>query len=173
VVKHFPGLGGATANTDLAPGWTRPWATMRASDVLPFTAAVRAGLPAVMVSNARVTGLTPLPASLSHAVITNLLRHELGFAGLVLTDSLSAGAIGAAGYGVPAATVQALRAGADMMIFSADRGQVSAVTTQAVSAVSAAVQSGTVLRTRLADAVSHVLAAKRVNLCGSSDTRAP
>jgi beta-N-acetylhexosaminidase len=60
-----------------------------------------------MVANATVPGLTNLPASISPAVTTGVLRNRLGFSGLVLTDSLSAVALGAAGYSVPRASVAA------------------------------------------------------------------
>lgn len=165
VVKHFPGLGGASANTDVAPATTLPWSTLQAGGLRPYQQAVRAGVPAVMVSNASVPGLTALPASLSPSVITTVLRGQLGFHGLVMTDSLSAGAISGAGYSVPSATVAALRAGADMVLFNASSGAVAATTAQTVGAVVAAVAAGTLSRARLQDAVGHVLAAKGVDLC--------
>ena len=83
----------------------------------------------------------------------------------MLTDSLSAGAISGAGYSVPSASVAALRAGADLVLFDASSGVVSATTAQTVGAVVAAVAAGTLSRARLQDAVGHVLAAKGVNLC--------
>ncbi len=109
VVKHFPGLGGATGNTDDGPAATRPWPQLVASDLAPFAAAVAAGVPAVMVANARVPGLTAEPASLS-PVVYRYLRGPMGFRGLTMTDSLSARAISAAGLSVPAASVGALGA---------------------------------------------------------------
>jgi beta-N-acetylhexosaminidase len=165
VVKHFPGLGGSSPNTDVAPAATLPWSTLQAGGLRPYEQAVRAGVPAVMISNASVPGLTALPASLSPSVITTVLRGQLGFGGLVLTDSLSAGAISAAGYSVPSATVAALRAGADMVLFNASSSSVASVTAQTVDAVVAAVAAGTLSRARLQDAVGHILAAKGVNLC--------
>ena len=60
------------------------------------------------------------PSSLSHAVIHDLLRGELGFSGLVVTDSLSAGAIRGAGYDVPHAAVAAIEAGADLVLFGSN-----------------------------------------------------
>ena len=65
VVKHFPGLGGATGNTDYGPAATLPWPQLRSTGLIPFEAAVRAGATAVMISNARVPGLSSLPSSLS------------------------------------------------------------------------------------------------------------
>src|SRR3954447_501388 len=176
VVKHFPGLGGAERNTDVGPAATRPLATLRARDLVPFRTAIRAGAPAVMTSNASVPGLTPLPASLSHAVIDGLLRHELGFRGLVVTDSLSAGAIRAMTPSLADATVRALAAGADLVLFgstltAADEMALKASRTLAtyravVATIVAAVQSGRLSVSRLDDAVGRVLAAKRANLCG-------
>ena len=165
VVKHFPGLGAATANTDLAPASTRPWSELQTNGLLPFDGAVKAAVPAVMVANAYVPGLTDQPASVSTAVITGVLRQRLGFHGLVLTDSLSAGALSKAGYSVPRAALDALIAGADMVLFTASPTTVSAVTTQIVDAVGAAVASGRLAKARLVDAVSHILSAKRVSLC--------
>jgi beta-N-acetylhexosaminidase len=117
VVKHFPGLGTASRNTDVGPARTAPWSQLKGRDVKPFAAAVRAGVDAVMTANATVPGLTDGPASLSHAATTSALREGLGFHGVVITDSLSAGAISQAGFTVPQAAVRALRAGADDVLF--------------------------------------------------------
>jgi beta-N-acetylhexosaminidase len=165
VVKHFPGLGGATANTDLAAAWTRPWNELKAHGLKPFQAAVAAGMPAVMTSNARVPGLTPVPASLSFPA-NRVLRKHLGFHRLVITDSLSAGAISDAGYNVPRATVRALKVGADMVLFNADAGRVGGVARATVHAIVAAVRAGNLSRSRLDTAAVHVLRAKHVDLCG-------
>jgi beta-N-acetylhexosaminidase len=120
-----------------------------------------------MVSNATVPGLTTLPASLSPAVMQEL-RVTLQFHGLVMTDSLSAGAISAAGYSMPSAAVQSLKAGADMVMFG-----LPATTTETVSqtfairaAIVSAVANGTLARSRLIDADAAVLASRHVNLCG-------
>ena len=144
---------------------TLPWSSIERNALLPYQAAVRAGLPAVMVSNASVPGLTALPASLSSTVITGVLRGRLGFSGLVLTDSLSAGAISAAGYSVPRATVAALNAGADLVLFNATSGTVAGLTAQTVTAIVTAVRSGALSMARLLDAATHVLHAKGSNLC--------
>lgn len=162
-VKHFPGLGGASANTDVRAATTRPWSTLVARDLLPFEAAIRAHVPAVMVSNASVPGLTMRPASLSPTVITTVLRGRFGFTGLVVTDALSAGAIRAAGYSIASATVAALRAGADMVMYNTGRtSSVAPLFTSTVSAIVTAVTSGHLSRSRLVNAVAHVLAAKRI-----------
>jgi beta-N-acetylhexosaminidase len=166
VVKHFPGLGEATTNTDVAAAWTKPWSDLKLHGLKPFQAAIASRLPAVMTSNARVPGLTSVPASLSFAATHRVLRRHLGFHRLVITDSLSAGAIRDAGYGVPRATVRALRVGADMVLFTADPTQVARVAGAAVHSIVAAVRAGVLPRTRLQTAVVHVLHAKQVHLCG-------
>ena len=165
VVKHFPGLGSATGNTDVTPAATLPWSQLEHAGLLPFRDAVSASAPAVMVANANVPGLTSSPASVSRAVITQELRDALGFHGLVITDSLSAVAISAAGYSVPDASVAAIGAGADMVLFTADASQVATLTSATTEAIVTAVQRGSLPQSRLVDAVTHVLAAKNVDVC--------
>jgi beta-N-acetylhexosaminidase len=176
VLKHFPGLGDATGNTDDGPAATQPIASLKASGLLPFQAGIASGVPAVMVANATVPGLSTVPASLSSAVIQGLLRQTLGFTGLVMTDSLSAGAISQAGYSLPQAAVDAIEAGADQILFgstltAADAAMLtpSAVlttTNQIVDAIVAANKSGALSTNTLNAAVAQVLQLKGVNLCG-------
>jgi len=108
-----------------------------------------------------------LPASLSWRATHQVLRRQLAFRGLVITDSLSAVAIQAAGFHIPAATVRALVVGADMVLFGAPADQVADVTHRVVRAIVDAVDSGTLTRARLSGAVVHVLGAKDVSLCPS------
>lgn len=160
VVKHFPGLGSATGNPDDGPASTLPYSQLEMGGLLPFAAAVRQRLPAVMVGDASVPGLTTVPASISSAVIQGVLRQQLHFQGLVMTDSLSAGALSSAGYSVPQAAVAALRAGADLLLFNATAAQLGALTSATITAIVAAVDSGMLPRTELIEAVSQVLAFK-------------
>src|SRR5450759_4971620 len=95
----------------------RPLTALTSSALVPFRAAVRSGAPAVMVSNASVPGLTRSPSSLSPRVIGDLLERQLDFHGLVVTDSLSAGAILTGGRTLAQATVEAIAAGADLVLF--------------------------------------------------------
>ncbi|WP_225829345.1 glycoside hydrolase family 3 N-terminal domain-containing protein [Streptomyces naphthomycinicus] len=164
VVKHFPGIGGSTYNSDFGPARTLPWSTLQKVAVPPFTAAIKAGAPAIMVSNNIIPGLGTNPASLSPTAITTQLRGKMGFKGLVVTDSLSAKAISAAGFSVPSAAVQALRSGADMVMF--DLGSnVSSQTSAIATAITKAVAGGHLSRSRLIDAAGHVLAVRHVSLC--------
>lgn len=116
VVKHFPGLGTATNNTDTGKALIATLPVLEHRDLLPFQAAIKAGIPAVMMSNAVITGGVNAPVVVQHRIVTGLLRHRLGFHGLIVTDALSAGAVSAAGYTASAASVAALRAGADLTL---------------------------------------------------------
>jgi beta-N-acetylhexosaminidase len=165
VVKHFPGLGQASANTDFRRASVPPLSTLRSGALLPFAAAIRDGLPAVMVGEASIPGVTHgLPATLSGAAIKGVLRGQLGFHGLVLTDSLSAVAIQDAGYDIPQAAVRAIEAGADMVTFDADNPPVT--TNQVITSLVSAVHSGRLPAARLDSAVQDVLRAKGRPVCG-------
>jgi beta-N-acetylhexosaminidase len=166
VLKHFPGLGGASGNTDNGAAHTLPWSKLRTVALPPFIAGINAGAPAVMISNATVPGLTTEPASLSRAVITGQLVQQLHFHGLVITDSLSAGAISQAGFSVRRAAVYAIRAGADLVLYNAAGPSAAAsmfdgIITSELSAVS----HGTLARSRLLAAARATLSTRHVAVC--------
>jgi beta-N-acetylhexosaminidase len=169
VVKHFPGLGGVSENTDDGPAWTLPWSTLQKVALPPFEAAIAAGTPAIMVSNAKVRDFTTVPASLSAKLVTGELRDTLGFKGLIVTDSLSAGAIAdpPLSLSVPNASVEALEAGDDMVLFGSTgtTGGDLSLAASTSNAIVAAVSSGALPKSQLVAAAAQVLAAKNVNLC--------
>ena len=105
VVKHFPGLGGVSQNTDVGPATTIAWGRLEKTGLVPFVDAINWGVGAVMVANASIPGLTAQPAGLSPVVETSLLRGRLRFRGLIVTDSLTAVAIAATGLTLPQAAV--------------------------------------------------------------------
>ena len=114
-VKHFPGLGGATVNTDDAPATVR---VPLARDLVPFRAAVEEGVPLVMLSHASYPELdTRRIASQSRPIVTGLLRERLGFDGVIVTDSLEAEAV-LARSGVADAAERSIRAGADLILMT-------------------------------------------------------
>ncbi len=174
-VKHFPGLGGSTGNSDVGPGTTLSYAKLQSVGLPPFAKAIAAGAPAVLVANDVVPGLTSAPASLSSAVIQGLLRGKLNFKGAVMTDSLSAGAISAAGYSVSAASVAAVRAGADLILFGSTLNpaqvallapaQVTKSVTGIANALSSAVAAGKIGETQLNTAVERVIGLQGARLC--------
>jgi beta-N-acetylhexosaminidase len=166
VLKHFPGLGGASRNTDYGTAYTRPWSTLQTAGLPPFVAGIRAGAPAIMISNAIVPGLTRLPASLSPAAIRRELIRTLHFGGLIITDSLSAGAIAQAGFHVPRAAVHAIRAGADMIMYNAATPAGALRKFRAIIAAEvAAVTHGTLARTRLTAAARAALRVRHIDTC--------
>jgi beta-N-acetylhexosaminidase len=167
VIKHFPGLGQASRNTDVGPATTLAWSTLEHAGLLPFEHAITAGAPVVMIANAVVPGLSTLPASISPAVITGELREQLAYKGLVMTDSLSAGALVDIGYTVPKAVVAAEAAGADIVLYTAPAAQVASLTNQIAAALVAAVDANTLSYTQLLSAVEQILALKGVNLCAA------
>jgi beta-N-acetylhexosaminidase len=166
VEKHFPGLGGATRNTDQGPARTLAWSVLRTTALVPYEQAIAAGVPAVMVSNASVPGLTPLPASLSPAVVKEL-RGGLGFHGLVIDDALSAGAIVALHLGVAGASVRAIEAGVDLVLYGPPGSPASALGRAAAisAALVRAVDSGALARSTLDAAAAQVLATRTTLSC--------
>ena len=124
--KHFPGLGQATVNTDLAASTVDASRSDLRAGMAPFEAAIAAGIGLVMVSNATYPALDPdAPAAVSQPVIERELRGRLGFDGVVITDDLEAPSI-AASYTAPDAGLAAARAGADVLLFAtgADSGPI-------------------------------------------------
>jgi beta-N-acetylhexosaminidase len=118
-LKHFPGLGSAGRNTDDEPVTiSSPKAGIESRDLPPFVAGVRAGAPLVMASHALYTAYDPRNiASQSHAVLTTLLRGKLGFDGVVITDSMEAGAVVERST-LETAALRSLSAGADILLLT-------------------------------------------------------
>ena len=117
-VKHFPGFGRATENTDDAPVTIDASRAELDTDLEPFAAAIDAGVPLVMASHALYPALDPeYIASQSPAILQDLLRDELGFDGVVITDSLEAEAV-LARSSVEVAAERSLAAGADLLLMT-------------------------------------------------------
>lgn len=157
-VEHFPGLGAADQSTEEGPatvGLGIP--ELRDRDLIPFRVAIGDGVPGVVIGHA----LYPfndftVPASLSRAVDTGLLRKDLDFKGVAITDDLADPAVTTV-YSVPDAAVLAVRAGADMLFISGPAGDQQA----AYVAVLRAVRSGRIPRARLDQAIGRILLAKK------------
>jgi beta-N-acetylhexosaminidase len=115
--KHFPGLGLASGNTDHGRIVIGSAAWKLRQGLLPFKSAVAAGVKLVMVSTAIYPGLDPAqkPAAFSSAIINGVLRQQLGFKGVTVTDSLTAPAADR----IPHTATRAMLAGSDLLIFGA------------------------------------------------------
>jgi beta-glucosidase len=142
--KHFPGHGDTASDSHLElPLLEHSRKRLDAVELPPFRQAIAAGVASVMTAHLLLPSLDPeRPATLSAAVLTDLLRRDLGFGGLVVTDALVMEAI-AGRYGAGEAAVLALEAGADLVLMPADAEQ-------AITAIVAAVHSGRLSESRLA-----------------------
>src|SRR5947208_11233066 len=153
-VKHFPGLGGAAGDPHVAiPTDPESEAQWEAVQMPAFQAGIAAGADAVMVTSVYVPGLGggSMQAMFSAAVIGKL-RTQLGFEGVIVTDSLSMGGIGAR-WSLPEAAVMALVAGNDMLLLGNGDPNYEA---DAVSAIRGAVLSGRLDRTKLHESAIRV-----------------
>ena len=144
--KHFPGHGDTALDSHLtlpeSPQTAERW---RAVEFVPFRAAIRTGVPALMVAHLRCPALDPdRPASLSRVVITEILRGELGFDGVVVSDDLEMAAI-AARFDIGEAAVRFLEAGGDLILICHDEARQHA----ALAAVLSGLKSGRLSETRL------------------------
>ncbi|MBU1405520.1 MAG: beta-N-acetylhexosaminidase [Proteobacteria bacterium] len=125
--KHFPGLGGATLDPhEVLPVVDRSLEELRGCDLVPFAAAIRAGVAGVMTSHTVYPQLDPeFPATLSPRILGGVLRDELGYDGMVVTDDLEMGAIENEGTVADAALV-AFKAGADMLLICHEHAKIIA-----------------------------------------------
>jgi beta-N-acetylhexosaminidase len=154
---HFPGLGAASQDTDQGPATVSlDPASLADRDLQAFDAAFDERVPAVGLSLSFYAAYDPVtPAALSEAIATGLLRDQLAYDGLAITDDLGAGAI-KAGYEVPEAAVTAIQAGADMLQIGSPDDQDGVR-----EALLEAVRSGAISEDRLAEAAGRVLELKR------------
>ena len=153
--KHFPGHGDTAVDTHLNLATiTGEMDRLNHVELVPFRAAIEAGVDSIMTAHIAVPALAPahLPATLSRAILTDLLKKEMGFKGIVVTDALEMGGI-VQEFGTGDAAVRALEAGADALLMPADPDAV-------VKAVVAAVQSGRLTRRRIQESVVKILSAK-------------
>ena len=155
--KHFPGLGRVTANTDTSAGVVDS-TTNRSTDaaVGVFANAIAAGAQVIMVSSATYTLIdASAPAVFSSKIVTEMLRTEMGFSGVVITDDVSAAAQ-VQGVAAGDRAVQAIRAGCDIVLASAD----PTVAADMVKAIIAAAQSDPTFAARVDESATRVLALK-------------
>jgi beta-N-acetylhexosaminidase len=161
--KHFIGLGHTSTDSHQAlPTVTQTLTQLERVDLVPFRSAIAAGVSALLVAHVALPAIDSMrrPASLSPVIIGGLIRKHLGFNGVVMTDSLAMGALPEGG--TAAAAAQAVAAGADMLLISADHDIASGVIDDAIARVISAVRAGRVSESRLDSAVARILALKRV-----------
>ena len=151
-VKHFPGHGDTSTDThEGAAVVDKSLEELRGGEFLPFEAGIEAGVDMVMVGHITVTAVDDEPATISHEVITGLLREELGWDGVVVTDSLDMGAL--AGYEIGEVCVKYLEAGGDIMLGIPDLAA-------ALTALETAVTEGRLTEQRIDESALRVLMLK-------------
>ncbi|MER6483745.1 glycoside hydrolase family 3 protein [Streptomyces virginiae] len=156
--KHFPGHGDTNVDSHHAlPRIDVDLDTLAARELVPFRAAIEAGTKAVMSAHILVPALDPTrPATLSPQILTGLLRKELGYEGLIVTDGMEMHAI-AGTYGIERGSVLAIAAGADAICVGGGLADEDTVL-RLRDALVAAVREGTLPQERLADAAARVRA---------------
>jgi beta-N-acetylhexosaminidase len=163
VAKHFPGHGDTSVDShrDL-PVVSHSLERLHSLELLPFQAAIQAGVDGIMTAHLYLPAIEPqqdLPATLSHRVLSGLLRDRLGYQGLILTDALDMNAI-KKDRGAASAAVDAFEAGADMLLIAGvdddDRMRLG----DGPPALLAAVRSGRISEARLNASVLRILTAK-------------
>ena len=155
VLKHFPGHGGSIGNSH--QGFSlcnRTEEELKKCEIVPFKTAIENGADCVMVAHMSLPNVTGdnIPATLSKKVVTDMLKTELNFKGVVFSDSMSMGAI-TENYGTGDACVKAVEAGIDMVLMPENLDE-------AYNAVLEAVKNGKISQERLDDAVSRIIKAK-------------
>lgn len=155
-LKHFPGHGDTDVDSHLGlPIIKDPLQTIEQLEFPPFKAGIAAGAGAVMIAHIEMPALDPTPntpSTLSKPIVSGVLRNEMGFNGLIYTDSMGMAGV-AAMYKPGDAAVRAIEAGDDVILHSPDNGA-------AFAAIKAAVESGEIPMSRIDASVERVLRAK-------------
>ena len=154
-LKHFPGHGDTDVDSHIGlPAIRAGYARLDSIELVPFRAGIDAGAQVVMSAHIAFPAFAgDVPATLSPAVLTGVLRDSLKFKGLVVTDALQMGAI-VTKYGVGEAAVRAFEAGSDLLLMPADPDT-------AIAAMLVALQTGRITSARLDASVRRVLEIKR------------
>lgn len=139
--KHFPGHGDTSLDSHIdLPLVPHDRARLDAVELVPFRVAIAAGITGIMTAHVTFPAIdsTPgLPATLSRPALTGLLRQQMGFEGLIITDSLEMGALARSGYPPEQGATLALAAGADLLLFNRDHTMHRAAFDNLLAAVSA------------------------------------
>ena len=152
-LKHFPGHGDTAEDSHYSSAYVRRTKDeIMADEMQPFTAGIDAGAEFVMVGHLIVPDIDELPATLSYKITTEMLRNEMHFDGIAITDSLAMSSI-ADNYGVGESAVMSIKAGIDMLLDPTDIDT-------AIDAVVQAVESGDITEDRIDESVRRILTLK-------------
>ena len=154
-LKHFPGHGGTLEDSHLgAAVLSRTYGQLKSCELLPFLAGIEAGAEMIMAGHISCPVITgdDLPASLSYQLLTEVLREDMGYDGLIVTDALNMSAVSDR-YDSGQAALMAFQAGADLLLMPADFYS-------AYQAMLNAVNDGTIAKERLDQSLVRILRAK-------------
>lgn len=170
VGKHFPGHGDTLMDSHVGlPVVEKTVEELEQLELIPFRAATEADIPAIMVAHILMTQMDPeRPASLSHPVVTGLLRKEVGFEGLVCTDDLTMAAVSDT-YGMGEAAVLAVEAGCDLLLVCHGTDNLR----EAYESLLEAVKHGRIPMERLEESVYRILSLKSQYLLTNEPTPSP
>ena len=153
-LKHFPGHGDTSTDTHYGSAYVhKTLDELRQEELLPFQAGIDAGADAVMMGHLIVDQVDEQPALFSYAIVTELLREEMGFDGVVITDSLQMQAM-TDYYGSDEIAVRAVQAGVDILLCPMNLDK-------AINALTQAVEDGEISEERLDESVLRILRLKQ------------
>ncbi|MBC8078800.1 MAG: beta-N-acetylhexosaminidase [Gorillibacterium sp.] len=170
VIKHFPGHGDTSVDSHIGlPVVQHDLDRLRSLELIPYARAIEQGADAIMVAHILLPKLDDNhPASFSKPIITGLLREELGFDGVVMTDDMTMGAV-AEHYNLGDAAVHSILAGADIVLVCHDYAKENAV----LSALTKAVSDGRITEKRLNESVMRILLLKNKYEVNGSKVNVP
>lgn len=156
-IKHFPGHGDTNEDTHYGYAQTnKTWEEMNECEMIPFKKGIEAGTDMVMVAHITATQIeNGVPATLSHTLLTDKLRNELGYDGVIITDSFAMGAV-TQEYSSGEAAVKAIQAGVDIVLMPENY-------IEAFNAVKEAVLNSTISEERINESVFRILRLRSLN----------
>nr|WP_295974527.1 beta-N-acetylhexosaminidase [uncultured Bacillus sp.] len=158
VVKHFPGHGDTSADSHLElPTVNKSLGELEQLEMIPFKEAVENGADVVMVAHILFPQIDPVyPSSMSKKIITDMLRGQLGFNGVVITDDITMGAI-VNQYSIAQAAVQSVKAGSDIILVAHGNSYIQSV----IQAIKSAVENGEITEDRIDDSAARIIHLKQ------------
>lgn len=157
-IKHFPGHGDTSVDSHLElPIVDKSLEELEALELIPFKQAINEGADVVMVAHILLPQLDQNhPATMSQAVMTDMLRKQLGFSGVIITDDMTMGAI-INHYNIGNAAVESVKAGSDVILVGHGYSNVEKV----ISSLKAAIESGDISQERLNESVERIMLLKK------------
>ena len=157
-IKHFPGHGDTSVDSHLdLPIVNKSLKELKELELIPFERAINQGADVVMVAHILLPQLDKTnPGSMSKAVMTDLLRKQLGFTGVIITDDMTMGAI-TEHFDIGKASVESVKAGSDIILVGHDYNNVVKI----ISSLKTAVQNGEISEQRLNESIERIIQLKR------------